>query len=71
MIATARFEWPLRPHRVEVSSLGYLAAAILLADLRAGRAAASPPSATVHRLTPRAARMHPASQPRMRRVAEG
>ncbi|KMO28290.1 hypothetical protein VQ02_31865 [Methylobacterium variabile] len=75
MKATARFEWPVRPDRIEVSSLGYLAAAILCADLRAARAAApgAPRSATVHRLVPRRAR--PPSRPApvddgLRRAAE-
>ncbi|MCF4125065.1 hypothetical protein [Methylobacterium sp. SyP6R] len=78
MTATARFEWPIRPDRIEVSSLGYLAAAILLADLRAARAAASRPApaaplplATVHRLVPRRARMASAPSEGMRRAAEG
>ena len=68
MKATARFEPPIRPDGVVVSSLGYLAAAILLADWRAARAArlappAEPPSATLHRLVPRRARPHPTSRP--------
>ncbi|MEN3234842.1 hypothetical protein PUR29_14675 [Methylobacterium ajmalii] len=73
MKATARFEPPIRPDGVVVSSLGYLAAAILLADWRAAdwRAArvarlappAEPPSATVHRLVPRRARPHPMPRP--------
>ncbi len=73
MNATARFEWPIRPDRIEVSSRGYLAAAILLADLRAARAAASHPmpSATVHRLVPRRARMAPPPPEGIRRAAEG
>ncbi|GJD63509.1 hypothetical protein CS379_20605 [Methylobacterium frigidaeris] len=75
MKATARFESPIRPDRIEVSSCGYLAAAILCADLRAARAAASRPlpSATVHRLVPRRARTRPALAPAdgMRRAAEG
>ena len=72
MNATARFEWPVRPDRIEVSSLGYLAAAILCADLRAGRAAAQgrPPSATVHRLVPRRPRPLPAPFEGFRRAAE-
>ncbi len=71
MTATARFEWPIRPDRIEVSSLGYLAAAILLADGRDARAAASRPlrSATVHRLVPRRARAAPAEG--LLRAAEG
>lgn len=73
MKATARFEWPIRPDRIEVSARGYLAAAILCADLRAARAAASRPlpSATVHRLVPRRARTRPAPADGMRRAAEG
>ncbi|KMO16246.1 hypothetical protein [Methylobacterium platani] len=67
MNATARFEWPVRPDRIEVSSRGYLAAAILLSDLRAAR---TPPSATVHRLVPRRARPRPAPAEGLRRVAE-
>ncbi|TGD97942.1 hypothetical protein [Methylobacterium nonmethylotrophicum] len=73
MKPTARFEWPIRPDRIEVSSIGYLAAAILCADLRAARAAQDAPrSATVHRLVPRRARPRPAFAPAdgMRRAAE-
>ncbi|MGX7708352.1 hypothetical protein [Methylobacterium sp. Gmos1] len=72
MKATARFEWPIRPDRIEVSARGYLAAAILCADLRAARAAAARPlpSATVHRLVPRR-RTRPAPSDGLRRAAEG
>ena len=46
MKATARFEWPVRPDRIEVSSLGYLAAAILCAGLAlAGGPARADPAA--------------------------
>ncbi|TNC12299.1 hypothetical protein FF100_15800 [Methylobacterium terricola] len=66
MNATARFEWPIRPDRIEVSSLGYLAAAILLS------ARTPPPSATVHRLVPRRARprLVPVPSDGLRRAAE-
>lgn len=69
MNATAHFEWPIRPDRIEVSSLGYLAAAILLSDRSAAR---TPPCATVHRLVPRRARPMPAPMPsdELRRAAE-
>ncbi|MEH3146860.1 MAG: hypothetical protein PGN34_16270 [Methylobacterium frigidaeris] len=55
MNATARFESPLRPTRIEVLSLGYWASAIWCADLSA-RTQTRSRSATVHRLVPRAAR---------------
>lgn len=75
MKATARFEWPIRPDRIEVSARGYIAAAILCADLRAAQGATSRPlpSATVHRLVPRRTRTKPALAPAggMRRAAEG
>lgn len=79
MKATARFERPIRPDRIEVSSLGYIAAAILLSDLHAARlhaARTAPPealpSATVHRLVPRRARPRPlpAQTGELRRLAE-
>jgi len=80
MNATARFEWPIRPDRIEVSSLGYLAAAILLAA-RPGTLTGlrhetppseTPPSATVHRLVPRNARprLTPVPTEGPRRAAE-
>jgi hypothetical protein len=56
MTVTARFERPLRPDSIHVSSLGYLAAAIWCADLRGPP---PPRSASVHRLVPRAARRAP------------
>ncbi|RVU21815.1 hypothetical protein [Methylobacterium oryzihabitans] len=54
MNATARFESPLRPTRIEVLSAGYWASAIWCADLTA-RAQPRIRSATVHRLVPRQA----------------
>ncbi|MFH6786371.1 MULTISPECIES: hypothetical protein [Methylobacterium] len=79
MNATARFEWPIRPDRIEVSSLGYLAAAILLAGRHGtrqgtlqGRHHETLPSATVHRLVPRRARprLTPVPSDGLRRAAE-
>ncbi|WP_407524518.1 hypothetical protein [Methylobacterium oryzisoli] len=56
MNATARFESPLRPDTVEILSRGYIASAIWCADLRA----ATPRTATLHRLVPRPSRRMPA-----------
>ncbi len=75
MNATARFEPQIRPDGIAVSSRGYLAAAILFADLRAARAMrreppAEPPAATVHRLVPRRARPRSVPAEALRRVAE-
>ncbi|AWN49422.1 hypothetical protein DK419_26310 [Methylobacterium terrae] len=74
MKATARFERPIRPDRIEVSPLGYIAAAILLSDFHAARAGRQEarPSATVHRLVPRRARPRPlpAQTGELRRLAE-
>ncbi len=74
MNATARFEPQIRPDGIAVSSRGYLAAAILFADLRAARAMRREPPAEPppRRCTGwcRAAPVRGPSRPRLRRVAE-